>query len=67
MRFRSYLRTLAVIVAALVMLKVGLSVVIDPYHAFGTFGIVDRNFEPNTRISKIRFLSERCRDFDSIS
>ncbi len=65
MRFRSYLRTLAVIVAALVALKVGLSVVIDPYQAFGTFGIIERNFEPNTRISKVRFLSERCRDFDS--
>ena len=53
------------IVVALVLLKIGLSVVIDPYDAFGGVGIVERNFEPNTRISKIRFLSERCGDFDS--
>ncbi len=52
-------------VAALVALKVGLSVLIDPYDAFGGVGIVERNFEPNTRIAKIRFLSERCGDFDS--
>lgn len=65
MRFKTYLRTLAAIVTALVALKVGLSVVIDPYDVFGAVGIVDRNFEPNTRIAKIRFLSERCGDFDS--
>ena len=65
MRFKTYLRTLAVIVAALVALKVGLSVVIDPYGVFGGVGIVERNFEPNTRIGKIRFLSDRCGDFDS--
>lgn len=65
MRFKTYLRTLGVIVAALVALKIGLSVVIDPYDAFGAVGIVERNFEPNTRIAKIRFLSERCGDFDS--
>ena len=49
MRFKIYLRTLAAIVAALVVLKVGLSVVIDPYDAFGGVGVVERNFEPNTR------------------
>ena len=65
MRFKTYLRTLAAIVTALVALKVGLSVVIDPYDAFGAVGFVQRNFEPNTRIAKIRFLSERCGDFDS--
>ena len=65
MGFKTYLRTLAVIVAALVGLKVGLSVFIDPYDVFGGVGIVERNFEPNTRIAKIQFLSERCGDFDS--
>ena len=65
MRFKTYLRTFGVIVVALVLLKIGVSVVIDPYDAFGGVGIVERNFEPNTRISKIRFLSEHCGDFDS--
>lgn len=65
MGFKTYLRTLGAIVVAFILLKVGLSVLIDPYDAFGGVGLVERNFEPNTRITKIRFLSERCGDFDS--
>jgi hypothetical protein len=60
---RTYLHILLAVAAAAILCSVGASMLVDPYRVVHPL-IGEMSFEPNTRVSKLEFLSANCARFD---
>jgi hypothetical protein len=61
---KAYLRVLSIVAAAMILGTVAISVIVDPYRIVHPL-IGEFSFEPNSRVSKTRFLTQGCSQYDS--
>jgi hypothetical protein len=61
---KAYLCVLLIVAAAMILGTVAASVIVDPYRIVHPL-IGEFSFEPNSRVSKTRFLSHGCSQYDS--